>query len=455
MARPFCSLRHFWRAPPLTRSNSPVRRSYKVGERLGFGVTLVLTTEVAKGALTAVMPVCGELLWVQLFYLLNLFFTSISLLESCLVLGLAYNTRPTLLPHGIFRHLLHYLCNGKRATIETVDSGLSERLESTAGCALRTIEQQRNPSTAEAGRDPEAATGTPRWADGAEDVPKEAAASLPDTESLPGTPRDAHMLRQESVTSKVAAEGRRVKSSMIGAFLPGLKNRRQNAAMSASHLQGDDAAKLIYYERLFHELDPDADGSITLDECRGLLSYTALSLTIEEREQKLVEADSEDGNGQLNIREFVDLCISVLWDVEIEQLSAAAKNYSEAKVQKLNRVNVQWLRVANRIDREMRFWIPLLYTLMLVNLFNIDLYDPYEFENVDGKTPSMMQKGLMEFETRPGWVVLTILLTFGFMLVAYCTAAYKKYARFHNKARFKKNSTKSPQVAPFGIERAS
>ena len=37
--------------------------SFEVGERLGFGITLVLVVEVAKQTMSALLPVCGELLW--------------------------------------------------------------------------------------------------------------------------------------------------------------------------------------------------------------------------------------------------------------------------------------------------------------------------------------------------------------------------------------------------------
>ena len=40
----------------------PSLRPLQVGERLGVGVTLVLTIEISRGSAQAVLPVCGELL---------------------------------------------------------------------------------------------------------------------------------------------------------------------------------------------------------------------------------------------------------------------------------------------------------------------------------------------------------------------------------------------------------
>ena len=70
----------------------------QVGERLSVGVTLVLTIEVSRSAVAAVLPVCGELLWLEVFFMLNLMFTCISLAESCVVLSLAYYTGEDPLP---------------------------------------------------------------------------------------------------------------------------------------------------------------------------------------------------------------------------------------------------------------------------------------------------------------------------------------------------------------------
>ena len=50
-----------------------------MGERLGVGVTLVLTIEISRGSAQAVLPVCGELLWLEMIFLLNLIFTIVSL----------------------------------------------------------------------------------------------------------------------------------------------------------------------------------------------------------------------------------------------------------------------------------------------------------------------------------------------------------------------------------------
>lgn len=68
------------------------------GERLGLGITVVLVIEVNRYTLASMIPVCGELLWIDLFLFLNFVFTISALLESCVVIAFAYNGKERLLP---------------------------------------------------------------------------------------------------------------------------------------------------------------------------------------------------------------------------------------------------------------------------------------------------------------------------------------------------------------------
>ena len=63
----------------------------QVGERLGIGVTSVLTIEVSKATFSPIVPICGEMLWLELFFLINFLFTIGSFVESMIVLALAYH----------------------------------------------------------------------------------------------------------------------------------------------------------------------------------------------------------------------------------------------------------------------------------------------------------------------------------------------------------------------------
>lgn len=61
--------------------------SFAVGERLGFGITLVLVVEVSKQTIASLLPICGELLWMELFFWINFLACVLALLERCPVLA--------------------------------------------------------------------------------------------------------------------------------------------------------------------------------------------------------------------------------------------------------------------------------------------------------------------------------------------------------------------------------
>ena len=70
-------------------------------ERLSFGITLILANEVTRITIAAYVPVCGELLWVDMFLLLCTVFTTFALLESAIVLFLTHHTDKHLYPNWV------------------------------------------------------------------------------------------------------------------------------------------------------------------------------------------------------------------------------------------------------------------------------------------------------------------------------------------------------------------
>lgn len=291
--------------------------SFEAGERLGYGVTLCLTSEVSKTIVATQVPMCGELLWIELFFNLNLVFTMFALVESCIVLGLAYNTEEYLIPpffnpyqwewvHEIF-------CAGKANKI--------------------------NPDE--------------------EDEQKMAA-----YEASPKAKRKK-------------AKGAQAKGMSDSAAANYMREKAGDSELTDEAFM-DQAGKLLFYEKLFFRLDPDGDGSISTEDIRGVLGFTALDMTAKDMEEALYEADSEKRDGRLDRVEFVSLCAKILKNVPVEQLDSAAANYA-ANIEALEkRINTQWRRLANNIDRHSRFWIPFLYILTLVMLYALELDDKYD-----------------------------------------------------------------------------
>ena len=56
-----------------------------VGERIGFGSTMILAQFVLMTVAGDKLPTCGELLWIDVLLCLNMIFTFVALLESCYV----------------------------------------------------------------------------------------------------------------------------------------------------------------------------------------------------------------------------------------------------------------------------------------------------------------------------------------------------------------------------------
>jgi len=65
------------------------------GERLGFGVTLLLAVEVTKIVTNELLPICGEMLWIELLLLMNEAFCVIALIESAFAVYVAFGGRGT------------------------------------------------------------------------------------------------------------------------------------------------------------------------------------------------------------------------------------------------------------------------------------------------------------------------------------------------------------------------
>ena len=102
-----------------------------------------------------------------------------------------------------------------------------------------------------------------------------------------------------------------------------------------------------------------------------MLAFTALDMSTEAREQALREADVDNADGKLHRPEFMDLCVSLLWDKPLRTLDKAATLYAEYRHSLKRRNNTYWRGIADSVDRFSRFWIPILYITLHVVLYNI------------------------------------------------------------------------------------
>jgi len=435
-------------------SFAPFFMSYQVGERLGVGVTLVLTIEISRTSLQTVLPICGEWLWLEIIFQLNMLFTIISLLESCLVLGLAFTTVESLIPPAVYQVLNalsgrgseprrpreneslagKYLRGIKRDNekLRTARSPLPSRglrSQRKDGSKVSSFNRPQTPPPSPPG--PPAATSlhdvaddcgaqdphyprlpeltsfdaevahsgarlidaltAPAPEDGPEDGPQDQLEGGPEDGLAPAArdeapdgsdqwPAQAPLLVRTSSQQNSPCALRRQVASGAGLVA------RLDTKLEDERTKGNQASKLIFFENLFFNLDVDGGGSITFDEMRRMLAFTALSMTTEEREAALREADTDLSDGKLTRGEFMDLCVQHLSEHSLEELEAAARSYAEFRQALKRRANTYWVGIAGRIDWHARFWIPFAYMTIFSVLWSVELKDSYITPKADNAT---------------------------------------------------------------------
>ena len=329
--------------------------SFEVGERLGFGITLVLVVEVSKQTVSALLPICGELMWIEIFIWVNFLFTTFSLIESCLVLGLCYNTEEffvDLITPAWFLPLRSFVYGSWLHQRNLwLDAALARM-----GISMPFPKEKEDPKVAL-----ESAV-----CDHLRKRRERARAALRPTRQ--GS-RDTELSRASRDT-----QGSRY-TERTRDTLP--------APMEYMETQEDEAQKLLYFESLFFKMDPDGNGSISFEEAGRLLAFTALDMTAEDRSSRIEEAatDAEKRFGerdrQLNRNEFIGLCIEQLWNTPRAILEMAAENFAEFSRMKDNRTSAKWRRIANNIDRFCRVWVPIIYVCALFILYSLEFEDNY------------------------------------------------------------------------------
>eukprot|EP00967_Tisochrysis_lutea_P103134 scaffold155542_cov32-Tisochrysis_lutea.AAC.1 len=192
------------------------------------------------------------------------------------------------------------------------------------------------------------------------------------------------------------------------------------------HRDGSDE-KLFLFSKFFYKLDPDGNGTITFEEIKPFLAFTAVGYTPAQIHDLLHKVD--DGNEKLNRTEFIDLCIRALGDVTIKRLEMGAENYYDFINAKEARIIAKWRRVANDIDRWCRWWVPLAYFIALAIVYSLDLNDGYSEletplrEKLDGmsvgvKTPKGFADLIVYFLTIAGFGLTYFIIVV--LLLATC-----------------------------------
>ncbi|CAE7501314.1 acr-16 [Symbiodinium natans] len=273
--------------------------SHEVGERLSFGITLVLVIEVMKTTAASFVPVCGELLWIDLFMLVSTVFCCASLLETMTILFLAFHVEQHVLPSWLAWAAPWFLCRS--------DSNNNILVESQAGRIYRQLNRENSD-------------------------------------------------RLQASTAK-------------------LQKGAKMEELSQWKFSETDTERLIFFENLFYLLDSDSNGLITTEEAATMLSFVNLSLSRTTLEETL--DDAWEPKRLFDCGDFLEICVELMWTTPFKEIKLGAENYISSQNRHAKRCHTYWLKWSRTVDKWSRFWLPLLYTVALGILMNLELTDNY------------------------------------------------------------------------------
>ena len=367
--------------------------SYEVGERLAFGITLILAVEVSKGLVINLVPICGELLWVEIFLNLNLLFCLLALFETCVVLFLAFHTEAGLLPEwvtALYAAAVH----------AALPPALARRIAPASPFD--------DPMDDEARREPSfGARFFRRW------NAQRSAGGSPRGSPTPLRPRSAG----GGTPTRIAAAD----WEPAGGGGGGDSRRRPDGGT----LDADDFERLLTFEQLFFAIDAEARGYIGLLEANAFLSYVAPHVDFAARKEAIAR-NNEDADDRFVAPEFIALCFELLWDVPLPQLAVGVATYQAARHVALHKSNMRWKRAATWVDRQARLWVPAAYTTLLVAIFQVDLRDQYMY---DAEPQSMFEGWAPTVLIGAGSVLAILAVPLIIALLLASAAVLKRVAR--------------------------
>ena len=291
-------------------------------DALSFGITIIVVVILMNVVLLELLPICGELLWIDLFMFVNTLFCMLSLFQSALTILIEQTTSEFIMPTWL---VLPAMLLWKKMFPKGLCISAKKRKQIYAEEALFKDDMASSEASIQLAK------------------------SLDVKESIAGV-----MYRQHGPGGRTA----RVES------------------ITRPELTERDMERLCYFEKLFFRMDEDHNGAISMDECTLFLSFVCLDLDVAERKVAFDKADVVKDGGLTRL-EFCELCRKELWDMPISTIQIAVDNMLTARQAIKTRLASKWQRVAQRVDVESRLLLPATYLITLVFLFNFDFQDRY------------------------------------------------------------------------------
>ena len=362
------------------------------GERLGYGVTVYLASQFAKGIQQLLMPICKEVVWIDIYIFFHEIFYFSILMTSCTSVYFYYCTREHFLPLWLSIALtgpggLQKAMEAESATDSEKESAIAQLARSFnfagASSNLHGFHHALKHSSSSVGGSLRRTTagGAP------------AGAPAPTSEAEGGDERAKEEEEEEEEEEQMEeAEGMSEEAdAAAGEAVP--TEEASEALEDVDELN----RKLLFFERLYFLLDSDGNGTVQVSEVNRFLSFADYTLLPRERLQRITDALDIAERGAEGTRQraelivvtrlaFVKLCVENLLSKSLEELSVAAETFGAAQEVQKKRAQIKWQRVAQVIDKLARWIFPAVYVVGTVAIFHLNpgsRTDPEQPELID------------------------------------------------------------------------
>jgi len=300
-------------------------------DALGYGISVIVVVILQRVVLSAFLPVCGELLWVDVFIAVNSLFCMLALFQSGLNILIENHKSEFLLPMFITVGLREMWSAAIRRDAPVTPSQTSQ----TSTVSASTVSEDEHAESRKA-----------------------VLSSVGIMESMAGV---IHRMQSEHAVPQQQSPA---------------KAESVEARLMSSAMARTDAEKLIYFEQTFFRIDVENNGVIKQSECDLFLSFVRLDMSPSRRQKVFAQADLT-GDGNLTRLEFCLLCVQELVHVDLPFLCVATDNMIAARDTIRKRFADYWQNVAANLDRIARFVIPTAYLFSMAIVFGLNFSDDY------------------------------------------------------------------------------
>ena len=315
-----------------------------MADPLGFGISVIVVSLLGNLVLISILPICGEMLWINIFSLVNTAFTFIALCQSTVCIMIDANEGEHLFPEWMVQASFLIGACALSATRRTRRLGAK-------------VMRRMMMSPAQ--------VGTPTVSSDDSSTKRGQVQAALDAELVSG---------EANVTQSIAG----VLFREMPAYATGSTSEGAVGDGSAAPL--DDRQRLRYFEKIFFDLDAldsNLDGRIDQTLCKSFFSFVLLDMTDDEVAQIFQAYTFRCPKGGLNRMEFVQVCKDCLWSVPHTALELSLVNLTQVREARKERYAAHWKELSSTVDRWSGRIIPLAYVICLLVIFHIDLTDDY------------------------------------------------------------------------------